>query len=504
MKKKLTSLLLAMLMLTSTVACSNPGSGDETETTRETIAPVDTSNIDMDSLTDYERRQLISDELPVDTYGGRSFRVMTYDTKYGDASYEILSEDINGDGCNDAIYNRNLDIEKRFDVKIQCQTDPEPHITINNLVTAGTDDYDLIGMYNFIVYSPINVNSAYNWLEVPYVNQEKPWHNSLANGNATLNNRLYSMCSDLAVSSMTYTYAIFFNIGLATNNGWSSRDLYTLVDDGEWTIDKLIEITTNMYENVNGNDVRDAEDVYGFGYYISNPADVWLAAFNQPICRINEGKEIEVTFMGEKTISILEKLLDYQENNPGFRKLTAASNVQYDEEKLFVDKKLVMAPLRFYAAYNTLPSMDAEYSILPFPKWDTTQDKYYTNADDKFTAFVIPTTAYKQVDFIGVIYEALCAETYKTVYPEYYDGALKGRYSAEPETAEMIDLIMTGRNFDFSFQFGQSYFLNLPYLMRDMLMNNNSSLNSEYKKISKKLGKNIENEIYPLYGIEID
>ncbi len=505
MKQKITAFVLAMLMLSSSIACSNTHTGDKKETAKETIAPVDTSGIDMENLSDYERRQLISDELPVETYNGKTFRVLTYDdAKFGNAEYEIFSEDITGDGCNDAIYNRNDRIEKRFDIEITCMTDPEPYNLINTLITANTDAYDLIGMFNFKAYAAINVGAAYNWLEVNYVNQDKPWHNKLANTNATLNGRLYSMCSDLAISSMTYTYGIFFNIEMATNNGWRSRDLYTLVEDGDWTIDKMIEITTNMYQNVNGNDEYDSEDIYGFGYYVSNPADVWLAAFNQPISQIKDGREIEVTFMSEKTVAILEKLLDYQENNPGFRKLTAATNLAYDEEKLFVDKKFVMAPLRFYAAYNTLPSMDAEYSILPFPKWDTAQDKYYTNADDKFTAFFIPTTAYKNLDFIGVIYEALCAESYKTVYPAYYDGALKGRYSAEPETAEMIDLIMTGRNFDFSFQFGQSHFLNLPYMMRDMLMNNNSSLNSEYKKIAKKLSRTIKDEIYPLYGIEVD
>lgn len=501
--KKFTALLLALLMLTSTVACNNnEGNAKETKPV-ETEAPKETEEIDISTLSDYERRQLISDDLPDTTFKNKSFRVMTYDTKYGDATYEIFVEDTTGDGCNDAVWKRNDYIQNRFKVKIECVADPEPHITINNLVTAGTNDFELYGMYNFIVYSPINVKSAYNWLEVPHVNQDKPWHNKLANSNATLNSKLYSMCSDLSITSMTFTYAIFFNIQMATDNGYTSQDLYKIVNDGEWTIDKLIEITSGMYNNINGNDTRDAEDTYGFGYYVSNPADVWLSAFNQPICQIKDNKEIEVTFMSEKTDAILQKLLEYQDNNPGFRKLTVGTgNVQYDEETLFLNKKLVMAPLRFYAAYTTLPQMDAEYSILPFPKWDTAQDRYYTNADDKFTAFVIPTTAYKNLDFIGTIYEALCAESYKKVYPVYYDEALKGRYSAEPETAEMIDLVMTGRNFDFSFQFGQSYFMNLPYLMREMLYNSKNNLASEYRKISKTLPKTLARELYPLYGIE--
>ena len=49
------------------------------------------------------------------------------------------------------------------------------------------------------------------WTDIPYVNLEQPWHNKLANDGATINGKLFTICSDLSVSSMTYTYAIFFN-----------------------------------------------------------------------------------------------------------------------------------------------------------------------------------------------------------------------------------------------------------------------------------------------------
>jgi len=236
-----------------------------------------------------------------------------------------------------------------------------------------------------------------------------------------------------------------------------------------------------MYQNVNGNDTRDAEDIYGFGYYISNPADVWLAAFDQPICQIKDGKEIEITFMSEKTVQILEKLLNYQNNNAGFRKLTEGTgNVQYDEQGLFINKKLVMAPLRFYAAYTVLPQMDDPYSVLPFPKWDTAQERYYTNADDKFTAFVLPTTAYDNLDFIGIMYEALCAESYKMVYPEYYDEALKGRYSSDENMSKVVDLIADSRVYEMAVQFGQ--FLGsfkLPYMAANYIHEGNFNMASD-------------------------
>lgn len=491
--------MLAVLTLLSASACSETANTEETDSadTATTGVTATTEETETENLSDYELRQLIPDDLPDTDFGGKSFRVMTHDSSsYGSGSYEIVADEITGDACNDAVFNRNREIEFRFDAAIECMLDPNPWTTIKTTVTSGTDDYDLVGIYNFLAYHPINAKVVYNWTEIPNVNLDKPWHNKLANGNATINNRLYAICSDLSISSMTYTYAIFFNVNMATDYGYPSGDLYDLVKEGKWTIDKMMEVTSDMYVDTNGNGKADTDDTYGFGYCIINPADVWLAAFDQPICSVVDGNSLEITFMSDKTVSILEKMLDWHYNAQGFTSL----GTQYDEETYFLNNKLVMAPLRFYAAYNKLREMEEPYSIIPYPKWDEEQDSYYTNADDKFTAFIVPITACNNLDFVGTIYEALCAESYKKVYPEYYDTALKGKYSSEPATAEMVDVIMAGRNFDFSFQFGEPYFQRLPYMIRDMISSNNPDITSKYQKLEKALNKSINDRLLPLYN----
>ncbi|MBQ4607183.1 MAG: hypothetical protein IJB15_10780, partial [Clostridia bacterium] len=172
------------------------------------------------------------------------------------------------------------------------------------------------------------------------------------------------------------------------------------------------------------------------------------------------------------------------------------------EEEYFLNGQLAMAPLRFAAAYSDLREMDDAYSMLPWPKWDEAQKAYYTNADDKFTAFGVPLTAFGNVEFVGTIFEALCAESYKKVYPAYYDIALKGKYSTDAGTAEMVDLIMAGRNFDFSFQFGESHFQRLPYLIRDLIVAQSTNLASKWDSIEGKMNTAIEKDLLPLYGIE--
>ena len=498
MTKRIFSAMLAVMMLLASVSCSeSKTNSDETEKTasgNETVGADEESKTPETEavLTEIEARQLIPDDLPNEQFNGRDFRVLTIN----EYAYEIVSEDITGDACNDAIYNRDVNIESRFDVKISCTEEGSPEQTLKTMATAGTDDYDLVGIKNYLSYVPINSKAVLNWTEIPYVDLTKPWHNELANENATINNRLFTICSDLSVTSMTFTHAIFFNVELMENFGYTSSDLYSMVKEGSWTFDKFSSMVANMYEDKNGNNVKDKEDVFGFGYYIENAADVWLSAFDQPIVSITDDNKIEVSFMCDKTISIIDKLTDFHTNNEGFFRYTTAAK---EEESMFLNEKLVMAPLRFFAAYNTLREMETTYSMLPYPKWDEAQDGYYTNADDKFTAFAIPITAYNNTDFIGIIYEVLCAESYKKVYPEYYDTALKGKYSSEPETAEMVDIIMSGRDFDFSFQFGETYFVRLPYLVRDMLLNNKTNVASEYKVKEKAMKKTIEQKLLPLY-----
>ncbi len=504
MKTRLMSVLLAALMLSSSFAmfaCGESEVNSETEAAQNATTPTAGENAETvveEELTDYEKRQLIPDNLPEAKYDGAEFRVMTRETYAGwQYSTEIAVEELNGDACNDAVYNRNVAIEERFDVKISVTEDANPQSSVQTFVTAGTPDYHLVSFFDYQAYTPINAGVLMNWLESSYTDLEQPWHNSAANEGATVNNILYAICSDLSITSMTYTHAIFGNTDLLLDYGYSADDMYSMVREGTWTIDKLIEMTTEMYIDKNGNGNADSADVYGFGYQITNPGDVWLTAFGEKVCTVN-GADIELSFMNDKTVSILEKLLEWHYNNPGFTKLTT----QYDEETYFLEEKLVMAPMRFATAYNTLREMDAVYTMLPFPKWDENQEGYYTNADDKFSVFGLPLTSAPEIDFVSTIFEAMCAESYKKVYPAYYDQALKGKYSSDATTAEMVELIMAGRAFDFSFQFGESCFQRLPYMIRDHLVNNDPNLSSAYKKIEKALSKSMEKILGKAYELE--
>ena len=502
MKKLLALILCAMMLAPTFASCSDKaqdGGKETTASTENTAVPGTTDTVvDEAELTDYEKRQLIPDDLPEMTFNGEEFRVLTNADGYNGRvikTIEIVAEELTGDACNDAVYNRNIKLEDRFDVKITCGTAGNPESEVNTFVTAGTDDYHIVGFENYQASTAIFGKSLLDWNDATYVNLEKPWHNKLANDSASIYGKLFAACSDLSLSSMTFTYAYFANIDLLEEYNYTSHDMHNLVKEGKWTLDKFIEITDPMYQDKNGDGKPNVDDVFGFGYQPTNPPDVWLSAFGQPITQIKDDGSLEMPFMCEKTVAIVEKLVSWHEGSEGFFRY----GTQYDEEQYFNSGNLVFAPLRFYTAYNVLREMEDTYTILPWPKWDEQQDKYLTSADDKFTAFGLPVTSFGKMDFTSIMYEALCAESYKTVYPEYYDTALKGKYSAEKETAEMVDLIMEGRDFDVAFQFGASVFKDIPYFVRRKIENYTTNIASDYKKVEKAINKDIDRKINDLY-----
>ena len=492
MKKRILAMLLAVLLTApaAMTSCSESTQNAETtagDTAATPVAGEETAEeVNVEELSPAEQRALIPDNLPEMTFEGRSYIFAVEEAK----SYEIVSEELTGEATNDAVYDRNLRIEDRFDVKIEVTPTTNPYDNVKNVVTSGTYAYDIVGFFNFKAYVPIMAGVLYNWCELPYVDLTQPWHNQLANDPATINGKLYAINSDLSISTLQYTYGMFFNYNIWENYGVTGQNLYDMVFDGSWTTEKMLSLTTGIWEDTNGDGAHDRNDIHGYSVYLGlNTSDIWLAAYDLDVATINDDGTFEITFFNEKTVTALEKAIALSYDEIGtFRNTTDWRDVP----RAFAEGKIAMSQLYFGETTESLGDMEDTYGILPLPKFDEAQTGYYTNAWDQFSVFGVPLTlADADKDVTGIIFEALCAESYKTVFPAYYDQALKSRYSAEPATAEIIDLIMAGRKLEFTFQFGENLSA-LPYMFRQMLGKNSTDIASTYKKQQKALNKVVQ------------
>ena len=92
--------------------------------------------------------------------------------------------------------------------------------------------------------------------------------------------------------------------------------------------------------------------------------------------------------------------------------------------------------------------------------------------------------------------EALSAESYKSVYPVYYDVALKNKYVSDPDAAEMIDIIVRGAGIDLAFIFTGN--LNdVAYWFRDLINSGSTNIAFWYESSQNS----IENHIQKIYAV---
>lgn len=490
-KKHIIVLLLLSMTVIPAFSCSDspsePGASEATE------AGVTVS--EEENLSDLEKRQLIPDELPERNFEGKIFRVACEEAK----SYEIFSEELNGEVTNDVIFERNAAIEDRFNTAIENIVVVDAHKHVVKTVTAMEDAFELVGYKAYLSYTSITAGCVRNWYDIPFANFEKPWYNKITNDASTFNGKLFNATCSLGVTAMQYTYAMFANSRVCDQYGWPVDKLYDLVYNNEWVYDQFNEIVTLIHADTNGDGKKDEDDLYGYESGSTHSFDVWLTAFDQKISGKDSEGKITIDLMTEKTVAALQKIYDLTYNNPS----TYYFNAEYKEFTKFAESKIGICPAPFRVAYSELREMKDSYAILPYPKWDANQEMYLTNIYDQYSAFSVPKTVFDedQLEFAGIVIEALNAESYKKVYPAFYDIALKNKYTEDEDSARMVDIIMEGSNMDFSYMFGETNMQRIPYLFRDCINSKKTDIASEYAKKEKSLAESIE-KLYTFYENE--
>ena len=133
--------------------------------------------------------------------------------------------------------------------------------------------------------------------------------------------------------------------------------------------------------------------------------------------------------------------------------------------------------------------MQSGFFILPYPKLDETQERYYSSLHDGISIYGINASSAK-IEEAAAVLDYMAYLSYRDVRGEYYEYALKYRYTSDDgATAKMIDFIADAATSDivyvwcFSEKFGKVY--SLGSIFRNFLTTSSSGLSSQIKKVGK-------------------
>ena len=307
--KRLPCLLLALLLSLPLAGCGESAAETETETTADTV-----------SETTAETEETLPPlQIPEDLdYGGYEAKIYTFD--HSGYRWEHVAEELTGEVLNDAIYNRNLDTGERLNVKITGIINPWDNTDFRNKIMAavmsGSDDYDIItgNTYNSTYLSAEGY--YYNVNEMPYIDPENsPWWNESSWRELSVGDQAYLLMGDMCASNYSCE-AVFFDKDLIVDHGMENP--YTLVDEGTWTIDRLIGMTEDFYLDLNGNGTKEEDGGDLFSFYGRTHSVCNLAYYYITIAEKTADNYIEITFQSEKTEEIFNKLRNWFLSSDGF------------------------------------------------------------------------------------------------------------------------------------------------------------------------------------------
>ena len=488
---KTLSLLLAALMLLPAAACSdkgtqssapgeagNPGAVNGTPSSVETDAP--------------ETR--LPTALPEKDWGGKVFRVMgqTNPTYSQFSNHEIDADEMTGDALNDAIFNRNLTVETRYNTVIEGDVSQQnAHDYLHQLVMAGEDSFHLAFSVSEAIGSVVTRGDFQSIENLDYIDYTMPWWNLEVNEQVSVANRLYFTTSDFALSDKQRVNVLMYNKDLLTDLGLENP--ISLVREGSWTVDVMTDWVEKTGLDVDGDGAMTDADRYGLTMDSYTAFKVFAFALGGRIVDKDPDDLPVLVMNSEKMISVIDKTLALTCAPVGTLFCDEfAGKVDYDfwavSGRVFKAGRALFFN-GFTHSLSSLSDSDVNYNVIPYPKYDESQPAYYTLADKFAMLFGLPTTCAER-DFAGFMLEALSWESTDTTLYTYYDISCKRKYMYDETGPEMLDITFSGIVYDPALIYGWG---SLNMILADTIPRQKENVfASQYAKEEKIAKKNIE------------
>lgn len=443
MRKRFLSSALLIAVIAAQVSCgSQSDSGNETTTSGGTTTPEETTTSKYDT------------GLPDRDFGGRTFTFALRGTEgdpYQWNGTDILADEENGEALNDAVYKRNQYMRDKYNVNIAgifCgnitgqTTGSEMSNFIGKSVMSGDSEFDAIltAAADSIGYAASGYLLDIATLE--NLDLSRTWWDQNANRDLSFNGKVYVTTGDLTYIDNKATQILLFTKEMIDQ--YKLDDPYELVRSGKWTVDRMIENSKKVTADVNGDGVMDENDRFGFSYWQDTAFNV-LASSGVSFGKIENGEPV-LTFYNEKTVDVWNKYISFIKSDSAFSRHTATS--AWDTMVDMLETNRALYTWAVVSDAMKLRTSNADFGIIPMPKYDEDQENYITNPHTYgHTMLTVPKTT-ANAEETGYILEVFSAKSMEIVTPAFYNVTLLGKTTRDDESAEMLDLIYATKTYD--------------------------------------------------------
>ncbi|MGI6715699.1 MAG: hypothetical protein ACOX3X_00675 [Eubacteriales bacterium] len=481
MLKKVLALALTFTFLLTLFACN--GSSEESS------AP------SYEDETTYESTPESSEEVSEYTpelrdLGEREIRFLVAGSGYSYyESFEIYAEELLNETINDAVYERNRTVEAKYNCRITADKSNNVANDLRTYVSSGLDMYD--------VYMPM-INDAVKLIgedlmldlkELESLNLDGEWWDQKAREGLEINNKLYFATGDISILDNDCTMVMFFNKKLVRN--YNLGDLYQMVLDHEWTLDKAYELSKGFSQHLEDDSVWDNHDQYGLHVAFNAPHSFYFGC-GGTIAEKEPDGSLKITINNERNQDILKDVFEIAFKPDVLTNKLPGCQTFENICEMFLNEQVMFTTFALIDIKEFRNAQDFDFGILPYPLYNSNQDEYRCLVSTGLVPCItIPVTCDNPED-VALAVEALAYYSVETLTKAYYEKTLKGRDLVDNESEVMLDIIFASRVYDLGFIYN---FGGVGALIEKMNASNSDNFASYYGAIEDLVKTELEETI---------
>lgn len=479
--KKLIAIVLALVTCLATVSCAT-GTGEE-----GTSAPDNSSSNTGESEDTGEPL-----ELPEFNFNGKT---LTFLVRGSDAvewqTVDIYTDKLNSEPVNDAVYQRNDLIQSKYNVQIAqlpLESGETAQQKVSTEVRSGTGEFQaaITKLGEAAAIATQNLLYDLNSTDISHIDLEKSWWDTKAVSELSVDGKLYYATGDLLTSDNDGTFIIMFNKKIMEDK--KLGNIYELVDNKQWTLDKMYELEQNAIESVDGQLQYD-NGIIGFAV-TSNVPYALLYGTGVSIVKKNNQDIPEYSLDIDKAATAIDAAIQLMSKEVALdMEVVGNKNVVENGLKCFGEGHAL-----FYGeclqCVTRLRVHKLDFGVIPYPMLNEAQGEYYSHMNEVGgMVSILKSVTGDNLEMTCAMIEAMAYYSKQYLTPAYYEKNLIAKGLQDEESGPMVDLILSTRTYDLAYVYGWS---GAAGSIRGMIAGGRNQIASQASRWSNSLKKEIQ------------
>lgn len=360
---------------------------------------------------------------------------------------ELFAPTTVGSDISEARYTRQKLVEGKLNTTILTIGGTSDEIFENLRIAekAGTYYADIISVPLSQLGKFIAAGLLLRVNSLPFLDVGAEWYDAGCMTQATAgHNSAYTVLGDVNIEPGNL-YSVFWNKNLAASV--SAGNLYKLTYNGVWTWDYMLTCASAI------------ADIDGSVYGLTSSADAetfisaFYAASGEQLFDTGSDGALSASFGTDRAGAVVDKLKKFFAADAGLLGSSTEIPVSQGITEFYTGNSGFIITTLGTAEW--FKNMKPNWGILPMPKYDEAQEKYYAQIERGALSVSVPSSN-ANIETAGIFISALSAATGNLITDAFYTQLIK-HVIRDNDSLNMMDVIRGGRTIGFADIFASGY-----------------------------------------------